>query len=127
MLLIAFAQSAFGGPVEDALASLEKLTADLPSLIVQTTQGEYNMRNLQVDFSSHKISMLSGAGQLESHQVSIMHTQCILHFGLIKFFHCVVDQYFIHNVVIAYHFSLMIYSCCQVQILIPAVRNSHME
>ncbi|XP_044501756.1 uncharacterized protein LOC123222842 isoform X1 [Mangifera indica] len=39
VLLLAFAESAFGGPVEEALTSLEKLTADLPSLIVQTTQG----------------------------------------------------------------------------------------
>ncbi|KAJ0051863.1 hypothetical protein Pint_02009 [Pistacia integerrima] len=50
VLLIAFAQSAFGGPVEDALASLEKLTANLPSLIVQTTQGS-NINPSSEEFS----------------------------------------------------------------------------
>ncbi|KAJ4730059.1 Stress responsive alpha-beta barrel domain protein [Melia azedarach] len=39
VLLMAFVDSAFGVPVDDALASLEKLAAELPSLIVQSTQG----------------------------------------------------------------------------------------
>lgn len=39
VLLISFIQSAFGGPAEDALESLKRLTAEFPSLIVQSTQG----------------------------------------------------------------------------------------
>ncbi|KAJ6680466.1 hypothetical protein OIU79_020048 [Salix purpurea] len=37
--LFAFDDSALGAPVEDALASLEKLRKEFPSLIVQSTQG----------------------------------------------------------------------------------------
>ncbi|KAL9347625.1 hypothetical protein Peur_058991 [Populus x canadensis] len=37
--LFAFDDSALGAPVEDALASLEKLKKEFPSLIVQSTQG----------------------------------------------------------------------------------------
>ncbi|KAF2284928.1 hypothetical protein GH714_032626 [Hevea brasiliensis] len=37
--LIAFDESASGAPVEDALVSLEKLMKELPSLVVQSTQG----------------------------------------------------------------------------------------
>ncbi|KAA8522378.1 hypothetical protein F0562_013261 [Nyssa sinensis] len=39
VLLITFVESALGGPAEDALASLAKLTLEFPSLIIQTTQG----------------------------------------------------------------------------------------
>lgn len=39
VLLIAFFESAFGAPVEDALESFRKLTLEFPSLIVQATQG----------------------------------------------------------------------------------------
>ncbi|GAV73781.1 Dabb domain-containing protein [Cephalotus follicularis] len=39
VLLIAFVESAFGGPVEDALASFKELTEGFLSLIVQSTQG----------------------------------------------------------------------------------------
>ncbi|CAK9141859.1 unnamed protein product [Ilex paraguariensis] len=39
VLLIAFLEGSLGGPAEDALASLEKLTLNFPSLIVQATQG----------------------------------------------------------------------------------------
>ncbi|OWM72009.1 hypothetical protein CDL15_Pgr017892 [Punica granatum] len=39
VLLISFVDSALGGPAEDALASLQKLTKEFPSLIVQLTQG----------------------------------------------------------------------------------------
>ncbi|CAN1161257.1 Stress-response A/B barrel domain-containing protein UP3 [Linum perenne] len=37
--LLAFDESSLGAPVEDALASLAKLTKEFPSLIVQSTQG----------------------------------------------------------------------------------------
>ncbi|KDP24855.1 hypothetical protein JCGZ_24449 [Jatropha curcas] len=37
--LMAFNDSAFGAPIEDALVSLEKLTEEFPSLIVQSTHG----------------------------------------------------------------------------------------
>ncbi|KAF8379458.1 hypothetical protein HHK36_028894 [Tetracentron sinense] len=39
VLLISVFESALGGPVEDALESLGKLTMEFPSLIVQSTQG----------------------------------------------------------------------------------------
>ncbi|KAL0547057.1 hypothetical protein IC582_016979 [Cucumis melo] len=39
VLLIKFCQDSFGKPLEDALNSLERLTIDNPSLIVQFTQG----------------------------------------------------------------------------------------
>lgn len=39
VLLIKFLQDSFGEPLEDALNSLERLTIDNPSLIVQFTQG----------------------------------------------------------------------------------------
>lgn len=39
VLLIKFRQDSFGKPLEDALNSLERLTIDNPSLIVQFTQG----------------------------------------------------------------------------------------
>ncbi|KAL6986207.1 hypothetical protein U1Q18_019587 [Sarracenia purpurea var. burkii] len=39
ILLIEFLGSALGMPAEDALASLEELTKEFPSLIVQATQG----------------------------------------------------------------------------------------
>ncbi|CBI34706.3 stress-response A/B barrel domain-containing protein UP3 isoform X1 [Vitis vinifera] len=39
ILLISFAKSKFGGPAEDALASLAELILEFPSLIVQSTQG----------------------------------------------------------------------------------------
>ncbi|XAR70324.1 hypothetical protein NMG60_11027138 [Bertholletia excelsa] len=46
ILLIEFIESALGKPVEDALASLEKLTMECPSLIVQATQGlNFNLTN----------------------------------------------------------------------------------
>lgn len=46
VLLIAFFESAFGAPVEDALESFRKLTLEFPSLIVQATQGSnFNIGN----------------------------------------------------------------------------------
>ncbi|XP_034672484.1 stress-response A/B barrel domain-containing protein UP3 isoform X1 [Vitis riparia] len=39
ILLISFVESKFGGPAEDALASLAELILEFPSLIVQSTQG----------------------------------------------------------------------------------------
>lgn len=56
VLLMAFVDSAFGVPVDDALASLEKLAAELPSLIVQSTQGEFEMKNAQLYFQLTKLA-----------------------------------------------------------------------
>lgn len=42
--MISFVESAFGGPAEDALESLKRLTTEFPSLIVQSTQGENKMK-----------------------------------------------------------------------------------
>ncbi|KAL4384087.1 hypothetical protein GQ457_15G005620 [Hibiscus cannabinus] len=39
VLLIAFVEAAIGGPVNDALISLQELTIEHPSLILQCTQG----------------------------------------------------------------------------------------
>ncbi|KAK4787587.1 hypothetical protein SAY86_011420 [Trapa natans] len=39
VLLITFSDSALGGPAEDALTSLQNLTKEFPSLIVQLSQG----------------------------------------------------------------------------------------
>ncbi|XVF14997.1 hypothetical protein REPUB_Repub09cG0110900 [Reevesia pubescens] len=39
VLLIAFVEAAIGGPAEDALMSLQELTMESPSLILQCTQG----------------------------------------------------------------------------------------
>ncbi|OMO83059.1 Dimeric alpha-beta barrel [Corchorus capsularis] len=39
VLLIAFVEDAISGPAENALTSLQELTMDFPSLIVQCTQG----------------------------------------------------------------------------------------
>lgn len=39
VLLVSFVESAFGPPVEDAMASFGNLTLKFPSLIVQSTQG----------------------------------------------------------------------------------------
>lgn len=41
--LIAFDESVSGAHVEDALLSLEKLTKEFPSLVVQSTQGEFEL------------------------------------------------------------------------------------
>lgn len=62
VLLISFIQSAFGGPAEDALESLKRLTAGFPSLIVQSTQGENQMKMhfFSFYFSYHRFSMLIG-------------------------------------------------------------------
>ncbi|GMQ05325.1 hypothetical protein CsSME_00050394 [Camellia sinensis var. sinensis] len=46
IVFIEFVESALGRPVEDALASLAKLTMEFPSLIVQATQGSnFNVTN----------------------------------------------------------------------------------
>ncbi|GFS32435.1 stress responsive alpha-beta barrel domain protein [Actinidia rufa] len=46
ILLLEFLESALGTPVEEALASLAKLTTEFPSLIVQATQGSnFNLTN----------------------------------------------------------------------------------
>ncbi|KAM7270673.1 hypothetical protein ACFE04_029887 [Oxalis oulophora] len=39
VLLLSFVESAYGGPLQDALSSLREVTEQLPSLIVQSTQG----------------------------------------------------------------------------------------
>lgn len=44
ILLISFVESKFGGPAEDALASLAELILEFPSLIVQSTQGMFDTR-----------------------------------------------------------------------------------
>ncbi|KAH9744820.1 hypothetical protein KPL70_003846 [Citrus sinensis] len=53
VLLISFIQSAFGGPAEDALESLKRLTAEFPSLIVQSTQG--SNFNLSSEIYTHAV------------------------------------------------------------------------
>ncbi|CAL5442417.1 unnamed protein product [Camellia sinensis] len=45
VVFIEFVESALGRPVEDALASLAKLTMEFPSLIVQATQGVTKLRS----------------------------------------------------------------------------------
>ena len=45
LLLIGFDESASEETVKDALASLDKLTKDFPSLIVQSTQGILEIRS----------------------------------------------------------------------------------
>ncbi|KAL0331265.1 UNVERIFIED_CONTAM: hypothetical protein Sangu_1672000 [Sesamum angustifolium] len=48
VLLIAFRRSSLGGPAEDAMTSLENLTMEFPSLIVQATKGpNLNMTNME--------------------------------------------------------------------------------
>ncbi|KAK6158164.1 hypothetical protein DH2020_005478 [Rehmannia glutinosa] len=48
MLLVAFIRSSLGGPAEDAMTSLENLTMEFPSLIVQATKGpSLNMSNME--------------------------------------------------------------------------------
>ncbi|KAK4389316.1 hypothetical protein Sango_2268600 [Sesamum angolense] len=48
VLLIAFRRSSLGGPEEDAMTSLENLTMEFPSLIVQATKGpNLNMTNME--------------------------------------------------------------------------------
>lgn len=44
VLLISFVDNAFGGPVQHALASLARLTYGFPSLIVQSTQGVFEVK-----------------------------------------------------------------------------------
>ncbi|XP_024951162.1 uncharacterized protein LOC102629349 isoform X4 [Citrus sinensis] len=46
-------ESAFGGPAEDALESLKRLTAEFPSLIVQSTQG--SNFNLSSEIYTHAV------------------------------------------------------------------------
>ncbi|TXG57455.1 hypothetical protein EZV62_018768 [Acer yangbiense] len=53
-VLIAFVESAVNEPIEDALASLRKLTAEFPSLIVQSTQ-EIDRVQLRLVFENHHI------------------------------------------------------------------------
>ncbi|KAL0393512.1 UNVERIFIED_CONTAM: hypothetical protein Slati_4317400 [Sesamum latifolium] len=48
VLLIAFSRISLGGPAEDAMTSLENLTMEFPSLIVQATKGpNLNMTNME--------------------------------------------------------------------------------
>ncbi|XP_011080997.1 stress-response A/B barrel domain-containing protein UP3 [Sesamum indicum] len=48
VLLVAFSRSSLGGPAEDAMTSLENLTMEFPSLIVQATKGpNLNMTNME--------------------------------------------------------------------------------